>query len=178
MNNNVPVYTADQDRHIGARDAERKGAKLGVMPQGELGGRGVGAAHVPRRAGEVVCGQGAKDGKDEDLQDDAGDDGAVATLEQLGVRVAGGGGDAAPDGLDDEAREVGGQEEARVPMRRDAREPRVEVQRGVLERQVDGHADEGGREDDGADLQLKGGLVPRVVVEEDAPDVACLNDGW
>lgn len=148
------------------------------MPQGELGGRGVGAAHVPRRAGEVVGGQGAKDGEDEDLQDDAGDDGAVAVLEQLGVRVAGGGGDAAPDGLDDEAREVGGQEEARVPARRDAREPRVEVQRGVLERQVDGHADEGGREDDGADLQLKGGLVPRVVVEEDAPDVACLDDGW
>jgi hypothetical protein len=35
----------------------------------------------------------------------------------------------------------------------------------VLESQVDGGADEGGSEDDGTDLKLKGAAVPGVVVE-------------
>jgi hypothetical protein len=42
----------------------------------------------------------------------------------------------------------------------------------VLERQVDGDADEGGREDDGDDLRLEGVLVPRVVGQRDARAVA------
>jgi hypothetical protein len=51
------------------------------------------------------------------------------------------------------------------------------VQRDVLERQVDGHADEGWREDDGADLQLEGAVVPGVGVQQDAPNVAFFPRG-
>lgn len=46
------------------------------------------------------------------------------------------------------------------------------MQGDVLEGEVDGDADHGGREDDGADLELEGAAVPGVVVEEDAADVA------
>lgn len=45
----------------------------------------------------------------------------------------------------------------------------------MLEGQVDGNADEGRREDDGADLGLKGGLVPRVGGEGDARGVAWID---
>ena len=42
----------------------------------------------------------------------------------------------------------------------------------MFEGEVDCGADEGWAEDDGADLELEGVLVPGVVVEEDAADVA------
>lgn len=42
----------------------------------------------------------------------------------------------------------------------------------MLEGQVDGDADEGRGEDDGADLQFKGAFVARVLVEEDSANVA------
>lgn len=87
--------------------------------------------------------------------------------------MAGGGGDAAADGLHDEARDVGGEEDARVPDGGEARDGGVEREGDVLEREVDADADKGRAEDNGADLQLKGAFVPRVGGEEDAADVAC-----
>lgn len=42
----------------------------------------------------------------------------------------------------------------------------------MLEGEVNGDTDEGRREDDGADLQLEGVLVPGVIIEEDAADVS------
>lgn len=94
---------------------------------------------------------------------------------QLRVRLARGGGDAAADGLHDEAGQVGGEEDARVPHGPDAREGRVERQGDVLEGQVDGGADEGRGDDDAADLHLEGVLVPGVLVHEGAADVSFLH---
>lgn len=87
--------------------------------------------------------------------------------------MAGGGGDAAADGLDDEAGDVGGEKDARVPDGGQAGKGRVQGEGNVLEREVDADADKGRAQDDGADLQLKGAFVPRVRGEQDAADVAC-----
>lgn len=45
----------------------------------------------------------------------------------------------------------------------------------MLEGEVDGDADEGGCEDDGADLQLEGTAIPGVGVELDTTNVACVE---
>lgn len=73
-------------------------------------------------------------------------------IQQVLIVLARGGGERAPHGLDDEARDVGGEEEERVPLGGDAREGRVEGESGVLEDEVDGGAEDGGREDDDAYL--------------------------
>ena len=168
-----PIDASDENGRIGAPNGTHKLAKVAVSPEGQLGGGRPPGGNVLPLAQEVVSAEAAKDGEDEDLEDDAGDDGAVARLREGGPAAAGGGRDAAPDGLDDEARQVGGQKDARVPRRRQARQGRVEVQRDVLEGEVDGDADEGWGEDDGADLELEGALVPRVLVQQDPADVAC-----
>jgi hypothetical protein len=43
----------------------------------------------------------------------------------------------------------------------------------VFEGEVDGGAEHGGREDDGADLELEGAAVPGILAEEDAADISC-----
>lgn len=170
----VPVDASDENDEKGAGDGVAELLKLGVVPQlPAVGALGLGQAHVLAHADIVVGAEDAKDDEHDDLQGHAGDDGAVAALLQLGVGLAAGRGDAAANGLDDEAAQVGGQEDEGVPARADARHGRVEVDGDVLERQVDGDADEGGREDDGADLQLKRAVVPRVGVQLDAANVAC-----
>lgn len=120
--------------------------------------------HVLAHPEPVIDAQPAEDSQHHDLQADAGDDGVVPAVEQLLVVAPRGGGDATADGLDDQARQVGGQEEAWVPLGVEAREGRVEREGDVLERQVDGDADERWAENNGADLELEGVLVPGVVV--------------
>lgn len=167
------VDAADKDAHVGRANGGEKNDKVAAAPDAQaVGLSGLGRAHPASHAQEIVEAEGAKDGQHGDLQRDAGNDGLVARLLQLGVVVAGGGGDAAADGLHDEARDVGGQEEARVPDGGQARETRVEGEGNVLEREVDADADEGRAEDDGADLQLKRAIVPRIRGEQDATDVA------
>lgn len=58
-------------------------------------------------------------------------------------------------------------------MGTDAREVGVEGEAEVLEGEVDGDAEEGGGEDDGADLGFEGVFVPGVGAEGDAGGVAC-----
>jgi hypothetical protein len=60
-------------------------------------------------------------------------------------------------------------------VRADARQGRVEREADVLESEVDGDADQGWRENDGDDLGLERVLVPRVVGERDAGEVAWLG---
>lgn len=131
-----------------------------------------GRTQILAHAKEIVESQPTKDAQNNNLQHDPRDDGIVPSIEKRLVIVPSGCRDAAPDGLDDEAAEVGGQEEARVPDGRDARERRVQGEGDVLQCEVDGDADESRGEDDGADLELEGVLVPGVVVHEDATDVA------
>lgn len=140
-----------------------------------IGALSLGTSHVLPHANIVVGAEEAKDDEDDDLQRNAGDDGAVAALLELAVGLASGSGDAASDGLDDEAAQVGGEEDDWVPARGDAGDGRVEVDGDVLEGEVDGDADEGGREDDGADLELEGAVVPGVRVKLDATNVACVR---
>lgn len=82
------------------------------------------------------------------------------------------GSERAPDGLHAQARDVERDEDEGVAVGADARQGRAERETDVLERQVDGDADEGGAEDDGDDLRLERVLVPRVVGERDARRVA------
>lgn len=58
--------------------------------------------------------QSAECAEDDDLQDDTGDDDAVTVLKQVVVVFSSRGGDATADGLDDQTRNVGGDEEKRV----------------------------------------------------------------
>lgn len=170
----LPVDASDKDGQVRQADGDEKDAKVAAAPDGEaVAALGLGAPHPAGDADEVVEPEGAKGGEDDDLQGDAGDDGLVARLLELGLVVAGRGGDAAADGLDDEAGDVGGEEDARVPGGGDAGDGRVQGEGDVLEGEVDADADERRAEDDGADLQLKGALVPGVAVQEDAADVAC-----
>ncbi len=168
-----PVHATDEDGNVRSRDGPHKLAKLGIVPQRERLPRRLSGADEPNRSTPVVGAHEAKQGEDNDLESDACDDGLVPRALELAVLVARGGGDAAADGLDDEAGQVGGEKDARVPGGRDAGEVRREVQGDVLESEVDGDADEGRGENDGANLQLEGAVIPGVVVEEDAADVAC-----
>lgn len=96
-------------------------------------------------------------------------------IQQILVLLARGGGERTPHGLDDQARDIGGEEKEGIPLGGDAGEGRVESEGGVLDDEVDGGAEDGGREDDDADLELEGVAVPGIVVEDDAADVACAS---
>lgn len=175
----IPVYAAYQNGPESPNHGKQKLAKPAVGPQGALPVRhAAGAAgNVLLDAQQVVGAEDAKDGQHDDLQHDAGNDGAVPVPQELLVILAGGGSDAAADALDDEARQVGGEEDARVPAGREAGQRGREVEGDVLEGEVDGDADEGRGEDDGADLELEGAAVPGVGVEQDAANVACSVPG-
>lgn len=142
------------------------------MPRGQSVGRRLAAAHPPAHAAVVVGAQGAEAGEHGALQGDAGDDDAVARQQQGRVVEAGGGGEAAADGLQHQARDVGRHEDQRVQARAQARQRRAQRQRDVLQRQVDGDADQRRRQDDGADLRLERARVPRVRVQLHARHVA------
>lgn len=173
-NGNIPVNATDQNRRISTHDPKHKHPKLSIPPQRQLLRLSRTTPQMLPRPQEVIRAENAKDSEDQDLQHYTGDDGAVTVLLELGFRVACCGGDASADGLDDEAAEVGGEEDSGIPLGRDAGELGAEVEGDVFEGEVDGYADEGGGEDDGADLEFEGGFVVGVVVEEDAADVACL----
>ena len=68
----------------------------------------------------VIQPHAAKQTQNHNLENDTRDDEVIATVEQLLVVLTGSRGDASADGLDDEAGQVGGEEEARVPLGRDA----------------------------------------------------------
>jgi hypothetical protein len=131
------------------------------------------ASHVPPHSDIVVDAEDAKDDEHNNLQRNTSNDGAVTALLKLAVGLATGSSNTTSDGLDDEAAEIGGEEDDWVPAGGDAGDGGVEVDGDVLESEIDGDADEGGREDDGADLELEGAVVPGVRVKLDATNVAC-----
>lgn len=170
------VDAPDQDAEVGAQDGVEEQAGPPVAPEGEgAGGQDVFLATLERAAHphQVVRGHGAEAEQDGDLEGDADDDDAVAGEQQGGVVGLGRGGEAAADGLQDQARDVGGDEDERVQPRPDARERRRKRQHRVLERQVDGDAQQRRRQHDAADLQLEAVLAERVRVELQPAYVAC-----
>lgn len=171
----VPVDATSQNSRICTHNGIHKLAELGIIPQLQLLVRHRRTVLMLPPAKEVIRAHDTKEQQHEHLQNHTGNDGAVTVLLQRRLRVSGCGCDAATDGLDDEAGQVSREEDARVPFRLNARQARAEVECDVLESEVDGDADEGRGEDDGADLQLEGALVPGVRVEEDAADVACIS---
>ena len=162
---NSPVDASDQDTCKGSGDGVCEPPELLVEPQC-LGLRGdlIRVNPLPH-PDEVVHAGNAEAGQNHNLQTDARDDGPVAAVKKLLIRVAGTGSKCAADGLDEQTRHVGGDEDEWVQVRPDARHGRVETDGYMLERQVDGDADERGGQDDGANLRFEGILVPRVVVQ-------------
>ena len=128
---------------------------------------------MPAHPEPVIRAHNSERHENHNLEGDARDDGVVPAIQQLAVVAVGRGGERAADGLDEQARDVGGQEDDGVPAGPDARDGRVEVEADVLEGQVDAGADHGRGEDDGADLELEGAAIPGVVAEEDAADISC-----
>lgn len=122
---------------------------------------------------EVVGAEHAKGAKKSSLESNAGDDDVVARVEELGRVAARRSGQSTTDSLQDQTRDVGRDEDERVEPRLDAGDLRVDRQDNMLEREIDGDADEGRAEDDGADLRLECLLVERVVVKLRSGNVAC-----
>lgn len=145
---------------------EQRGASLvlsrdGTTPKGSS------------RPEQVISSQAAKHKQDDHLKNNAGHNNAVPMLQQSQVVAASRRGDAAADGLDDQAGDVGGHEEAGVELWREAAERAVQGADGVFQGEIQADADQAGPEDDGDDLDLEGVSVPWVGGEEDAGGVAC-----
>lgn len=125
----------------------------------------------------VIRAHRPKQQQDNHLQRNTGDNGMVAHREQLGIRVAGRGGDGAADGLDEETRHVKGHKDDGVPFGTNAGDGGVESGAEMFEGEVDGDADQGWGEDDGADLGLKGLFVVGIRTEGHAAGVSCDKRG-
>lgn len=170
----IPVDASDQDDEVSTRDGIAELLKVGVIPElPPVCALSLRARKPLPHSDIVVRAEDTKRNEHDDLQRNTRNDGSVAALLQLAVGLAAGSCDAATDGLDDEAAQIGGEEDERVPARGDAGDGGVEVDGDVLEGEVDGDADEGGRDDDGADLELEAAVVPGVRVKLDATNVAC-----
>lgn len=159
------VDAPDQDARVGAGHGVEEEAEPLVRPQPRRVRAGLAGPEPAPRPPEVVRAHEPEAQEHDDLQRDADDDDPVADEEQVRVVGAGGGGQGAADGLQDQARHVGRHEDDGVQTRPNAGERRVEREDHVFERQVDGDADQCRREDDGADLRLEGVLVVRVIVQ-------------
>lgn len=92
--------------------------------------------------------------------------------QQARVIVPGGRSNSAADGLDDQARDVGGDEEDGIEARREAAQGAVQGLDDIPEGEIQTGADEGGAQHDGDNLQLEGVAVPDIVGEDAAADVA------
>ena len=172
------VDTSGKNSSEGTSNSVLEFGELGVVPYSQgflVDNFACLSVEVGADADPVVCSKDAEAQKNDDLEGYTGDDGAITVSSELGLVVASGSGDTSTDSLDDNAGDVGGEEQAGVPNRRDARERWVEGERDMLQGQVDGDADEGRGEDNGADLQLKGTVCPGVAVEEGATNVACVD---
>lgn len=136
---------------------------------------GLRESHVLPHSNIVIRAEDSKGDEHDNLQRNTGNNCTVSRLGQFGVGVAASSCDASTDGLDDEAAQVGGEEDDGVPAGLDARDGGVEVDGDMLEGEIDGDTDESGCEDDGADLQLESAAIPGVGVELDATNVAYLE---
>lgn len=136
---------------------------------------GLRESHPLPHSNIVIRAEDSKGDEHNDLQRNTSNNGTVSGLGQLRIGVAASSCDTSTDGLDDEAAQVGGEEDDGIPAGLDARDGGVEVDGDMLEGEIDGDADEGWCEDDGADLQLESTAIPGVGVELDATNVAYLE---
>jgi hypothetical protein len=125
------------------------------------------------RPEQVISSQAAKHKQDDYLKHNTRHNNPVSMLQQSQVGPASRRGDAAADGLDDQAGNVGGHEEDGVELWREAAERAVQGADSVFQGEIQADADQAGAEDDGDDLNLEGIGVPGIVGEEDAGGVAC-----
>lgn len=138
----LPVYASDKDQCKGYRDGIDEHTELPVAIQGNRTWSGLGCPDPPLHPQPVIRRGEPKEGKDHHLQTDSRNDGTVAGLQQIGLVGACTGGDGATNGLNKQARDIGGDEDVGVLGRRDSRKGRVERQADVFEGDVDGDADE------------------------------------
>lgn len=172
----IPVDASDQDNNISSGHGVAEFLKVAVVPEPpSIRVLGLWESHVLPHPNIVIRAEHSKGDEHNDLQCNTSNNGTVSRLGQLGVGVAASSCDASTDGLDDEAAQVGGEEDDGVPAGLDAGDGGVEVDGDMLEGEIDGDADESGCEDDGADLQLESTAIPGVGVELDATNVAYLE---
>lgn len=167
------VDASDQDDKVRNGDGISEFLKVAVVPKlPSICVLGLRKSHVLPHSNIVIRAEDSKGDEHDNLQRNTSNNGTVSRLGQLRIGVAASSGDTSTDSLDDEAAQVGGEEDDGIPAGLDARNRGVEVDGDVLEGEVDGNADEGWCEDDGADLQLESAAIPGVGVELDATNVA------
>lgn len=159
------VHAAGEDGDVSESDGAHEGAELGTAEElhggdGELVAMAVGADSI---LDEEVTEETQAD----NLPDDTCDHEVRADVLEGGT-VVGGSGDATACTLEDEGQDVTADEEPGVPVWSEAGPAFAEVDDDVLEGEVDACSDEGGRDDQTADLDLEAELVPGVVPEENA----------
>lgn len=89
-----------------------------------------------------------------------------------GVAVFGGCSEGTADSLENEGEDVAGDENPCVHAGLDAGEFGADFEDDMFEGEVDAGGDEGGGDDQAADLDLETIGIPGVVVEHDATDIA------
>lgn len=172
----IPVDASDQDDKVSNRDGITEFLKVAVVPElPPICVLGLRESHVLPHSNIVIRAEDSKGDEHDDLQRNTSNDGTVSGLGQLRIGVAASSCDTSTDSLDNEAAQVGREEDDGIPAGLDARDGGVEVDGDMLEGKIDGDTDEGWCKDDGADLQLESAAIPGVRVELDATNVAYLE---
>lgn len=145
--------------------------KLEAAIVGELDGRGAPERALLAGTGDIVGDEEAEDDEGEDLPDDTGHHEVVARLLHGGSAVSGGG-QASSSALEDEGEEIAKDEDPGVPLGTDAREFVADFEYDVFEGEIDAGGQEGGGDDQAANLDVEAVAGPGVGVEHDTTDVA------
>ncbi len=157
-----------EDGQVG--EAEAADEQFEAQRVHELDGRGFELRAVGVHAGSVVRDHAAEDEEGEDLPDDTGHHEIVAHVLHRGA-VIGCRCDASAGSLQDEGEEIGEAEDPGVELGSDAGEVGAEFEGNVFEGQVNARGDEGGGDDEAADLNFESIRRPRVAVEHYPSDV-------
>ena len=113
----------------------------------------------------------SKDGENDDLEDDASYHEVGANIQHAGAIICSGG-NSATSALKNEREYVTGDEDVRVPGGTEARPGLAEADDDMFECEVDAGRNEGRRDDEAANLDLKTELVKGIVPKHDATNVA------
>ncbi len=161
---------ADEDGERGCAEAAQEGLEQRTLVQARVR-HGPRLRALPQAVRELGTAEGEQ-GERKDLERQAGDHDVDA---QLVLRRRGGAaGDAAARGLQDQAEHVAAAEEERVGAGPEAAQVLAVHHDDAREAQVDGGADERGRDGQGDEVEeeVVAGGVEGVLVEQDASDVA------
>lgn len=136
---NSPVNTPNQNPRIRTRNSVHEPAKLPILPRLQRPSiilpdhlLLLHTPNPPLRPQIVIAHHKPKAPQHSALQRDSRNNNPIPALQQLRVRVPGASGETTADSLQDEARDVGGDEDEGVEARAQAREGRVEGERYVL----------------------------------------------